>query len=120
MDSISIVDLELEARVGVTEAERARPQRLVVSVELECDLAAAGRTDAESDTTRYDVVADQIRRVVSERPRKLVEAIAEAIAREILSQPLVHAVTVEVRKFSVPGTRFVAVKIRRERPRKSS
>jgi len=113
MDKIVIKDLEVDAHIGVTEAERARPLRLLITVEMERDLAEAGRADEESATTRYDVVADLIRRVVTERPRKLIEAVAGEIAKAILSQRHARAVTVEVKKFSIPRTRYVSVEIRR-------
>jgi dihydroneopterin aldolase len=80
---------------------------------MERDLAEAGRTDSESATTPYDVVADLIRHVASERPRKLIEAVAEAVAEAILSRRLAQTVAVEVKKFSVPGARHVSVQIRR-------
>jgi dihydroneopterin aldolase len=113
VDKITIKDLEVNTHIGVTEAERAQAQRLLITVEMERDLAEAGRTDMESATTPYDVVADLIRQVVTERPRKLVEAIADEIAQAILSRRLAVAVTVEVKKFSVPQARHVSVEIRR-------
>lgn len=113
MDKILIKDLEVDAHIGVTEPERAQPQRLLITVELECDLAEAGRTDAVASTTPYDVVADMIRTMVAERPRKLVEAVASEIAKMILSHKMAQAVTVEVKKFSIPRSRYVAVQIHR-------
>ena len=113
MDKIVIKDLELDAQIGVTEAERAHAQRLLISVELELDLSVAGRTDAESATTDYAAVANRIRKLVAERPRKLIEAVADEIADAILTNKLARAVTVEVRKFSVPRSRYVAVQITR-------
>ena len=113
MDKIVIKDLEIDTHVGVTEAERAHPQRLLVSVELELDLRVPGRTDQESATTGYDVVAHLIRQTVTERPRQLIEAVADEIAAVILSRRLAVQVTVEVKKFSIPRTQYVAVQITR-------
>ncbi|HUJ71001.1 MAG TPA: dihydroneopterin aldolase [Verrucomicrobiae bacterium] len=115
MDKIVIQNLEVDAPIGLTETERGRPQRLLITVELERDLAEAGRTDSEAATTRYDAVADIIRTVVAERPRKLVEALAGEIASAILSQNLALAVSVEVKKFSIPRSEYVAIQIRRTR-----
>ena len=114
MDKIVIKDFEVDARIGVTDAERSRNQRLLVTVEMERDLAEAARTDVEAATTPYDVVADLIRQVVTERPRKLVESVAGDIAEAILSRRLAQAVTVEVKKFSIPRSQHVSVQIRRE------
>ncbi len=113
MDTITIKDLDVNAQIGVTEAERAQLQRLLITVEMERDLAEAGHTDTESATAPYDVVANLIRQVVAERPRKLIEAVADEVAKAILSRRLAVAVTVEVKKFSVPDSRYVSVSIRR-------
>ena len=113
MDKIIISDLELQTHIGTTAAERERPQRLLISLVLERDLGEAGRTDMESATTGYDVVIDLIKHLLAQRPRKLIEAVATEIAELILSRRLAVAVTVDVKKFSMPGTRHVAVEIRR-------
>ncbi len=113
MDKIIIKDLAIDTYIGVTEAEQARPQRLLISVELERDLSAAGRADSEAATTPYDVVADMVRQVVTQRPRKLIEAVADEVAQVLLAHRLALNVTIEVKKFSVPGTQYVAVQITR-------
>ena len=113
MDKIVVKDLEVDTRIGVTESERARPQRLLVTVELECNLAEAGRTDREYSTTPYDVVADMIHKTAAERPRKLVESLAADIAKIILYRKMAQAVSVEVKKFSIPHSKYVSVQIHR-------
>src|SRR4051812_25709050 len=113
MDKITIKDLEVQTNIGVTAAERAHTQRLLVTIVLERDLAEAGRTDMESSTTPYDVVADLVKQIVSQRPRKLVEAVADEIAGAILQRRLAVAVGVEVKKFSIPGSQYVSIEIYR-------
>jgi dihydroneopterin aldolase len=113
VDKITIWDLEVNAQIGVTEAERAQAQRLLITVVMERDLAEAGRTDTEAATTPYDVVAALIRQVVAARPRKLIEVVAEEIAAAILNRALAVSVTVQVKKFSVPDAQYVAIEIRR-------
>jgi len=115
MDKITIKDLEVNTQIGVTEAERAKSQRLLITVEMERDLAEAGRIDLESATTPYDVVANLVRQVATERPRKLIEAVAEELAGAILSRRLAVAVTIEVKKFSISHSQYVSVEIRRPR-----
>jgi dihydroneopterin aldolase len=112
-DTIVIKELEVDMHIGVTEEERVHTQKLLVTVELERGLAEAGRTDMESSTTSYAVVADMIRKVVAERPRKLIEAVATEIAEVILDHRLAMTVTVEVKKFSIPKTKYVSVQITR-------
>ncbi len=43
MSQISIVDLEVFYRVGVPDAERAHPQRLLLTVEMDFDFSAAAK-----------------------------------------------------------------------------
>ena len=113
MDKIIIKDLEVQAHIGVTADEREHPQRLLISLVLERDLAEAGRTDMESSTTGYDVVINLVKQLLVHRQCKLIEAVATEIADLILTRRLAVAVTVEVKKFSMPNTEYVAVEIRR-------
>ena len=113
MDKIIIRDLEVQSHIGTTAAERERPQRLLISLVLERDLGEAGRTDMESATTGYDAVVAQVKQLLTQRPRKLIEAVASEIAELILARRMAVAVTVEVKKFSMAGTQYVAVEIRR-------
>jgi len=113
VDKITIKDLELDAHIGVTPEERARLQKVLLTVILERDLGEAGRTDTETATTPYDEVVQVIKDVVAERPRKLIEAMALEIAREILYRRMAVTVTVEVRKFSIPRAKYVSVELQR-------
>jgi dihydroneopterin aldolase len=113
MDKITIKDLELDAHIGVTAEERARAQKVLLTVLLERDLGEAGRTDSESTTTPYDEVVQLIKDVIEERPRKLIEAMALEVAREILYRRMAVTVTVEVKKFSIHRTKYVSVEIQR-------
>ena len=97
MDKIIISDLEVEARVGVMESERAQAQRLLITVELERDLGQAGRTDDLLATADYAAVARLVREIATAKPRNLVEALAEELAQAILSRKLADTVTVEAR-----------------------
>lgn len=113
MDKITIKDLELDAHIGVTAEERVRPQKVLLTVVLERDLGEAGRTDTETATTPYDEVVQVIKDIIAERPRKLIEAMALEVAREILYRRMAVTVTVEVKKFSIPRTKYVSVEIQR-------
>jgi dihydroneopterin aldolase len=113
VDKIIIKDLEVQAQIGVTPEERSYNQRLLISVEIERELAEAGRSDMESVTTGYDTICEMVEQIVAERPRKLIEAVAHDIASTILNRRLAVAISVEVKKFSIPRTKYVAVSIRR-------
>ena len=86
----------------MSDEERASPQPIELDVELRVDLAAAGKSDELSDTVDYGDVFDACRRIVEGRSFRLLEAIAEAVAGEILQRTRVEEVAVRVRKLRVP------------------
>jgi len=119
-DRIVVTGIRVFGRHGVLRAERAARQPFDVDVEVETDLRAAGQRDELARTVDYRLVYAVVRRVVAGRPRRLVEALAEAIAAGVLALPRVRAVTVRVRKPRVRlggPLRAAGVEIRRTRPR---
>ena len=111
MSKISIVDLEVFYRVGVPDAERARPQRLLLTVEMEADFSSATKSDSIADTIDYFAVTQRLLKFGEGREWKLIEKLAAAIAETILTEFKPHSVTVEVRKFIIPQARYVSVRL---------
>ena len=114
-DHIVIEQLELSAHIGVPDEERVHPQRLTVSLILEISPGFRDLRDDLAQTVDYYAVAQAVKALASERPRKLIETLAEEIAAAVLAWFGVAAVEVELRKFILPDTAFVAVKLRLER-----
>ena len=115
MSHISIVDLEIFYRVGVPDAERAQPQRLLLTVELESDFSAAAKSDAIADTIDYFAVSQRLLKYGEGRSWKLVEKLADDIADLILAEFNPQSVTVEVKKFPIPQARHISVVVTRNR-----
>ncbi|CAB4242713.1 Dihydroneopterin aldolase [Methylacidimicrobium sp. AP8] len=115
-DTIEVRGLWLESRIGVTEAERSRPQPLRVSLRLEVgDLSGAARSDRLEETVDYDELARDIRRLAASPPRNLLERLAEEIADAVLCRSKVRSVSVVLEKFPFPHAEGVAVSLRRDR-----
>ena len=112
-DKISIAEIEVECRIGVPDEERSAPQRLLISLELEKNLSIAARSDDLTKTIDYHVVWLRVREICSEKERRLIETLAEEIAEIILREFMPETVRVEIRKFILPETRHVAVRIER-------
>ena len=112
-DTIVIGELTLAARIGVTAEERAEPQTVSATIEMDIDTRAAARDDDLARTIDYAVVADAARRIAAAGERCLLETLAEEIAAHILRETPARAVAVELRKYILPETRHVAVRIRR-------
>jgi 7,8-dihydroneopterin aldolase/epimerase/oxygenase len=116
MSKIAIVDLEVYYRVGVTDEERAKPQRLLVTVDMSLDFSAASVSDRIERTINYQAVADELLRFGEGRSWRLLEKLVTNLADRIMMQHAPEEVTVQVKKFSIPQARYVAVSTGRSRP----
>ncbi len=108
---ISIVDLEVFYRVGVTDQERARVQRLLLTIEMTFDFSAAAASDDLVDTIDYYSVAQVLLRFGEDRSWKLIERLGSELAEMILVEYKPQGVSVEVKKFVVPEARHVSVTV---------
>jgi FolB domain-containing protein len=113
MDTIVIRELEVRYHIGVPDEERARPQRLVLTVELDTDFTRAAAGDDLTATLNYYEVSRRLLDFGNGRSWKLIERLAVELAEFLLSEYRPAAVRVEVRKFILPETRYVAVRIER-------
>ena len=112
-DTISIAEIQVECHIGVSDEERSVAQRLLISLELEKDFLAAAQDDDLDKTIDYHAVWIRVKEICSEKERRLIEALAEEIAENILREFSPETVRVEIRKFIIPKTRHVAVRIER-------
>lgn len=115
MDRIIIQDLEVRYRVGVPDAERARPQRLSITVALDHDFRAAAAADDLARTLDYYAVSRRLLTLGKGRSWKLIETLAVEIAELLLEEFGAAAVRVQVKKFILTEARHVAVEVARGR-----
>jgi FolB domain-containing protein len=115
MSRISIVDLEVFYCVGVTAEERARPQRLLITVHMDLDLTSAAMSDRIERTVNYFTVCQKLLKYGEGRNWKLLERLASNIADWISTEFNPEAVVVEIKKFSIPQARHVSVTVTRTR-----
>ena len=111
-DLIRVVDLEVFAHIGVPDAERRDKQRLLISLELTVDsfVHAAG-TDNVAWTVNYADVVQHVKDVTAKRQRKLLETLAEELAADLLKAFSIRKVGLEIKKFILPETQYVSVKL---------
>ena len=113
-DCILIEALELSSYIGVPDEERATAQRLTAHLRLEPIRDFRSLGDRIENTVDYFVLSGFVQALSLARPRRLIETLAEEIAGELLARYPLQAVEVELRKFVLPDTQFVGVRIRRE------
>jgi dihydroneopterin aldolase len=117
-DRIILDGMAFQGTHGVYPEEQVTPQRFEVDVELALNLQPAGLSDDLAQTLDYGKVFETCRQIVESTRFALIEALAEAIAHEILADFAADEVTVRVRKPEVRlgGTlRSAGVEIRRRR-----
>ena len=102
-DLIRVTRIAVFGRHGVLAEEAVLGQRFYISLEAQIDLGAAGRSDDVAGTVSYADLTAVAVAIATEHRFNLIEALAEAIAAEILARfTLIDAVTVRVDKPSAP------------------
>lgn len=101
-DLVEIRSLRVLGHHGALPGEQDRAQPFELDVTFAYDMTAAGTSDDLADAVDYGRVARGCARVVEERRFSLLEALAEAVAAEVLLDPKVREVTVSLRKLRPP------------------
>jgi|ERR1043166_1763671 FolB domain-containing protein len=109
MGKIIINDLEVFYCVGVPDDERARPQRLLVTVEMEENFLAAAAADDLGGTIDYFAVTQRLLGFGDQRSWKLLEKLVVDISEMLARDFKATRAKVEVKKFIIPQAQFVAV-----------
>ena len=115
MSRISIVDLEVFWSVGLSDEERAKPQRLLVTVDLHLDFESAALSDRIEKTINYFAVTQRVLKYGEGRSWRLLEKLATNLADVILNEFHPAEVAVEVKKFVIPQARYVSVAVTRSK-----
>jgi 2-amino-4-hydroxy-6-hydroxymethyldihydropteridine diphosphokinase/dihydroneopterin aldolase len=120
MDKITLAGMAFYGYHGVYPEENKLGQRYILDVELYMPLHEAGETDELDRTVNYAEAYAVIKRIVEGEPLKLIEALAERVAKELFrTYTIIHELTVRVTKPNPPfDVHFqgVTVHIHRKRP----
>ncbi len=102
-DRILVDRIAVFAFHGLLPEEARLGQRFYVSLDVRLDLGAAGRSDDVARTVSYADLTEIVTRIATQRRFALIEALAEAIAGEILEgHPSITEIRVRVDKPSAP------------------
>lgn len=113
-DCIHVEQLEVFARIGVTDNERAAPQRLLLSMTVWPAKDFDSANDEIANTVDYSAVCAATRDFVEARAGRLIETLAGNLAEELLVRFPIRRISIEVRKFVVPNTKYVSVSLTRD------
>lgn len=113
MDTITIKDLGVLCHIGVPDEERAKAQRLLITVEMSGDFSRAAQSDDIAQTINYYDVSQRITQLCATQSFKLIERLADEIARILLNEFGAEQATVEVKKFILSNARHVSFRLMR-------
>jgi dihydroneopterin aldolase len=114
--TIELFAVEVHGYHGVLESERRHGQRFLFDVELE--VGEAGTSDRIADAVDYRDVVACVREVSDTQSYRLLEALATAVADELVARFPVAVAQVRVRKPDVlldPPVEYAAVTVVRSR-----
>ena len=86
MDYIHLNEMEFYGYHGSLPEETKLGQRFRVTVSLATNLEEAGKTDDLDKTVNYAEVYELCKEIVEGAPKKLIEAVSEKIAGDLLNR----------------------------------
>lgn len=115
-DQIFINALELELKIGCTAEERIEAQRVELDATIDVFSSTAAKTKDLTDTVCYLTLSNLYKEITETSEWVLIEELLESLANESLSRySAIQAIRLEARKFVVPNTKSVGVRIFRDR-----
>jgi dihydroneopterin aldolase len=115
--TVVVRNLVLMASIGIRRAERGRPQRVRVSVDLIATPAAGFSGDDRRRVINYEKIVAAIREIAASGHIDLCEGFAARICDTCLADPRVGRVRVLVEKLDVfPEAESVGAILERGRP----
>ena len=106
--------LRVEAMIGIWEWERRVRQIISVDLEMATDARRAAATDAITEALDYKSIAKRLTAVVEQSEFRLVETLAETLARIVVTEFGVAWLRLTVSKpGAIEGSRNVGVIVER-------
>jgi dihydroneopterin aldolase len=116
LDKIFLEDLRIEAVIGIWEWERRVRQTVSLDLEMATDVQTAAASDEIADALDYKGIAKHLIGIVEQSQFKLVETLAETLARIVITEFGVAWLRLSVSKpGAIEGSRNVGVVIERSR-----
>lgn len=113
---VFVRDLTMLALIGIHDAEKIKPQRIVVNIDLSVQELHSPMPDDISHVVSYEIIVKKCEAIVAEGHVNLVETLAEKFAEACLKDKRVAAARVRIEKPDIiPNAKSVGVEIERAR-----
>jgi FolB domain-containing protein len=110
---IHIEQLKVVAQVGVSKAERARRQRLVLNITVWPARDLRDVKDAVSRTVDYSVLCRETKTYLGRQSPKLLETLAQDLTAHLLRKFRIQKIRLEIRKFVLKDAAYASVTVTR-------
>lgn len=116
MDIVFIKNLTVYGILGIHAHEQRTPQEIRISARASTDIKAAAQADDIRQTINYSTLAKSIAKFIEDHRCLTIEALIEALAKEILSDERITSIWLRVEKpNAVSAAESVGVEITRSR-----
>jgi len=114
MDKVFIENFEIETIIGIYDHERVNRQKVVLDIELYCDIKPASESGDIDKALNYKTLTDKLKLMVEESQFLLIETLAESVADFILDNHKVTCVRLKLHKpDALDGKTNVGIEIER-------
>ena len=114
MDKVFIKNLQVETIIGIFDWEREVRQIVSIDLEMEFDNKKAAKSDDIKDALDYKKIGKRVSGYVKKSKYKLVERLAEQIAKIVLKEFPVSSLILSVTKpGALRGSESVGIRITR-------
>ena len=111
MERITLQEISVTAYLGVTEKERAKKQKILVTVSIVPEIQLNTLNDSIENTVNYSSVRGDIISIFKKNRFNLIETAAGKVASYIKDKYPVKNIAVVIKKFPYRDTKFVAFEL---------
>ena len=111
MERILLEEISVTAHMGVTDKERAKKQKILVTVSIVPEIHFKPLNDSIDNTINYSKVRDDIISIFKKHRFNLIETAAGKIASYIKDKYPVKNIAVVIKKFPYKDTKYVAFEL---------
>ncbi len=111
MEKIILEEIKAYSHVGISEKERAKKQKILVSVYIEPEKRSVSIKDSIDNTINYSNIKTDVKNILKTGTFNLIETVAERVAHHIKRNYSVKNVTIYVKKFPYRDTKYVGYRL---------
>jgi FolB domain-containing protein len=98
---IKIKNLETECSLGIYQWEKTRPTKIIINLEMATNLENSTISDDINDTIDYQIIHQNIDKIIKKKHYNLIEHLAHEILEMTLENKLINKAKIEIDKMKI-------------------